>query len=121
MWRENSQIIKERSGIVINNISGGWINIDNWMGIIAEPLGNFIYNSAKDYNRKGVAEGEILFKPDENKNPRFVIVLSRKNVEATSEIQGKMKWGITNKECKISFPLSNKELMEFVFPITTRI
>ena len=87
------------------------------MGLIAEPSGNFVYNTAKDYNRNGAAEDGIIFKPDENESPRFVIVLPGKSAEATSEIQKSMKWGISNKECKISFPLSKKKLMEYVFPI----
>ncbi len=117
LWKENSKIVKERSGAEINTISCNWINIDNWMGFIAEPSGNFLYKAAKNYNRKGAAEDELLFKLDEKDKPHIVIVLPGKNAETTAKIQKKLRLEFSKNKFKIFFPLSDVKVMESVFLI----
>jgi hypothetical protein len=117
LWNENSAVINERSGTSTQPISTGWLNIDNWIGFIAVPKGNFIYQAASNYNRNGAAEDAILFHPDEKNKTRAVIVLPGKNAEITAKVQKSLKWTISETECKLSFIRPDGEKMEIKVPL----
>jgi hypothetical protein len=112
LWKGNSVVIKERSGTITQPISTGWINIDNWIGLIAMPEGEFIYRAAADYNRVGAAEDAIVFEPEEKDKPRAVIVLPGKNAEVTAAVQKSLKWTTSDRECKLSFNMPDGKMKD---------
>jgi hypothetical protein len=117
LWKDNSKIIKERSGTIIPAISGGWINIDNWMGLIALSQGNFVYRAAADYNRAGAAEDAVVFQPSEKEKPRAVIVLPGKNAAITAVVQKSVRWIVSDSECKLSFIMPDGKKMTVQVPL----
>jgi hypothetical protein len=118
LWKGNSTMIKERSGTIIPSISTGWINVDNWMGLIALPAGQFIYRAAPDYNRMGAAEDAIVFQPEDKGKPRAVIVLPGRNATVTSAVQKSVKWTVSAMECKLTFNMPDGKKMTVQVPLT---
>jgi hypothetical protein len=114
IWAESSDVIREMSGSVRKDIPGGWINIDNWLGLIATTKGNFIYRTASDYNRMGAAEDYVIFQPDEPDKPRAIVVVPGKNASLTSQIHKDMHWKATSHICslEIIMPDCSKSIIE---------
>jgi hypothetical protein len=117
LWKDNSAVMKERSGASTQPISTGWLNIDDWQGFIAVPEGNFIYQAAAKYNRNGAAEDSIFFQPEEKNKPRAVIVLPGKDANVTAKVQKSLRWTISNTECRLYFIRPDGEKMEIKVPL----
>ena len=115
-WKGNTTTINERSGTIIPQISTGWINVDNWLGLIAMPKGEFIYRAAADYNREGAAEDDLLFKPEEREKPRSVIVLPGKSAEFTAGVLKNLIWTTSGGKCELSFALPDREKISIQVP-----
>ena len=115
LWKDNSAVIKERSGTNTQPISTDWLNIDNWIGFIAVPQGDFIYRAAANYNRNGAAEDAILFQPKEKNQPRAIIVLPGKSAAVTAKVQKSVIWTISKTESKLNFIKPGGEKMEIKF------
>lgn len=117
LWKDNSVAIKECSGTVTQPISTDWLNIDNWIGFIAVPEGNFIYQAAAKYNRNGAAEDYIFFQPKEKNKPRAVIVLPGKDADVTAKVLKSLRWTISNTECRLYFIRPDGGKMEIKVPL----
>ena len=118
LWKDNSTVIKERSGTSKQFLSIGWLNIDNCIGYIAVPEGNFNYQAASNYNRNGAAEDAILFLPKEKNTTRAIIVLPGKDAAVTAKVQKSLKWTISKTECKLNFIKPDGKKMEIKFNST---
>ena len=117
LWKDNSTIIKERSGTITQPLFSGWLNVDNWLGLIALPEGEFIYRAAEDYNREGAAEDAIVYRPKEKDKPRTVIVLPGKNAEVTAAVRKSVKWITSKAGCKLSFNMPDGKKMTIQVPL----
>ena len=112
-----SILIKERSGEVRQHILNNWINIDNWMGIVAAPKGEFVYRAASDYNRMGAAEDAVFYKPEKKNEPRAVLVLPGKNANITESVQKSIRWTLSESECKLTYSLPDGAKGEIIVPL----
>lgn len=112
LWKDNSTVIKERSGTSKQLLSTGWLNIDNCIGYIAVPEGSFNYRAASNYNRNGAAEDYLFFQPIEKNKPRAVIVIPGKDAAVTAKVQKSLKWTISNTECRLNFIKPDGKKME---------
>jgi hypothetical protein len=90
------------------------------MGYITVPEGTISYTAPTDYNREGAAEDLLVFKPEDSKSPRVVIVLPSLDSKSTETVHKSMKWKITGKACKLSFTMPNGKKEKIQVPINDK-
>jgi hypothetical protein len=117
IWNGQAANIKERSGTTTGHIISGWINIDNWMGYLSIPSGNFSYTASSDYNRTGAAEDALVFLPEDTDNPRAVVVLPGTNADITATVYKSLNWKVTGEEFKISYKLPGRKRNRLNVPL----
>lgn len=103
IWKNDSMIIRERSGVETSPVISGWINVNNWMGFVALPGGSLIYQAASGYNRNGAAEDYVYYKPQNINEPRAVILLPGKDAKVTKKVMKSVGWSISDTKCKLYF------------------
>lgn len=112
-WDNGSAVFKERSGTPQKDINSGWVNIDNWLGMAAQPAGNFIYSNAKAYNRNGAAEDAILYGGSEKQRVRAIIIVPGCDRITTARLQKSSRLQVADGIIKFIYttPKSKKEEM----------
>jgi hypothetical protein len=108
-WQTGSAMFKERSGTKSPDINSSWINVDNWMGIVAKPDGAFIYNNAAKYNRNGAAEDVLSYRSG-NVAARAVIILPGKNAAVTASVSKSAVLTSSGNEIKLQYTTPNGKL-----------
>lgn len=113
-----SENVKERSGAVLPPFYGGWMNVDNWMGIAAFPQGALLYRNADNYNRRGAAEDAIVFRRQgSNKGtPAVIIMLPGKDAAATAAVARSMQWKRSGKGGTLHFRMPDGRRMTMKVP-----
>jgi hypothetical protein len=72
------------SGAAID-IGGTWVCVDDRYGVVAGPGGRLRYRTADGYNRRGAAEDDLHYEPDDPLALRYVVVLPGADRRATQE------------------------------------
>lgn len=107
-----SLAVKERSGMHIPPVTTGWMNVDNWLGVIVPSAGSIEYRTAKEYNRNGAAEDALIFVPENNEQPHAIIILPGVSSEFTSDVHKSTRVVQTEHEFRIIFKPPGKAIVE---------
>jgi hypothetical protein len=108
--------IETHSSGVTNSIITGWVNIDNWLGLITDYEERFIYRAALDYNRRGAAEDALIYLLDEKVKQRMIIILPGYNAAKTRSAQRTLRWENSSIMCNLSFRMPQGNIKEIDIP-----
>jgi hypothetical protein len=116
-WASGEQHINALSGAALD-IPGRWACVADRYGVIAGPSGRLRYEAAAGYNRRGAAEDDLHYVPDDPLAPRYIVLLPSFDAETTRTVAAGIRWEAGDREAALSLtaPASGGHQLRVALP-----
>jgi hypothetical protein len=85
-------------------LSNRWVNVSGQLGFIAGPAGQFHYQAATTYNRKGAAEDTLEYLPQAPLSPHYAVFLPGSPTNVTDTVAAQVLWQTSGTNGVLIFP-----------------
>ena len=101
-WKSGASNIVARSGVTVD-VTNQWVCVSERLGMIAGPAGQFRYEAASRYNRRGAAEDTLEFIPQISLSPRYAVFLPGGSSKSTASAAARVHWQVAGTNAVLTF------------------